>query len=43
MCDVVDKVSFAEVDGDLAIGGALLEDAGALLLARARHPDASDL
>ena len=38
MCDVVDKVSFAEVDGDLSIGGALLEDPGALLLARARHP-----
>ena len=38
MCDVVDKVSFAEVDGDLSIGGALLEHPGALLLARARHP-----
>ena len=38
MCDVVDEVSFAEVDGDLAIGRALLEDPGALLLACARHP-----
>ena len=37
MCDMVDEVPFAEVDGDLAVGWAFLEDPRALLLARRRH------
>ena len=37
MCDMVDEVPFAEVNGDLAVGWAFLEDPRALLLARWRH------